>query len=287
MRSEIVDRGQHAEARPIQATVSWLVIGVLLFLRLPFLTGLSYFVQSDLAWLDPAYQIATYALTAWFIWWWRDRLADFHIDSIAIVIMLLFKPLETLILPVWGIPSPLAFPNWPALSLWAIAIVTFLALRKSPLPRVRRRNLAGVLIGAGAGVGTALIMAYLFLPLSTPGQGVSRLEPMMLLGFPYQLGYAAIDEEPLFRGFLWGQLRKAGWREGAIWLAQAALFALGHLPFLERLPLPYFLFNFLGLGLVFGLLAWRSRSIATSMVAHAAYNASAPLMSYVVSLLGS
>jgi membrane protease YdiL (CAAX protease family) len=90
--------------------------------------------------------------------------------------------------------------------------------------------------------------------------------------FLYQLGFAAISEEPVFRGFLWGYLRRSGLREIWVWLAQAVLFMSAHLYFKDALP-----FNFWvvvpAAGLLLGLLAWRSRSIAAGMLAHAAYNA--------------
>jgi membrane protease YdiL (CAAX protease family) len=90
-------------------------------------------------------------------------------------------------------------------------------------------------------------------------------------GFLYQLGFAAVSEEPVFRGFLWGYLRKLGWREIWVWLAQAGLFMSAHLYFRDALP-----FNFWivvpSAGLIFGLLAWRTRSIAVGMMSHAAYN---------------
>jgi membrane protease YdiL (CAAX protease family) len=96
------------------------------------------------------------------------------------------------------------------------------------------------------------------------------LETVLLEGFLYQLGYAAVTEEPLFRGFLWGYLRNLGWREVWIWLFQAGLFWLSHFYYFSRMPISFWLVP-IG-ALILGALAWRSRSIATSMAAHAAMN---------------
>ena len=79
-----------------------------------------------------------------------------------------------------------------------------------------------------------------------------------------------IAEEPFFRGFLWGALRRAGWEDVWIWAFQAALFWLAHIYWLGRSPVSFWVVP-LG-GLVFGILAWRSRSIAVSMVAHGLVN---------------
>jgi membrane protease YdiL (CAAX protease family) len=101
------------------------------------------------------------------------------------------------------------------------------------------------------------------------------------MSFPYQLGYAAVTEEPLFRGFLWGYLRKSGWKEIWIWLTQAGLFALGHIYYLNKAPLSFGIIVPVG-ALVMGLFAWRSRSIATSMAAHGAMNALGYTVGYII-----
>jgi membrane protease YdiL (CAAX protease family) len=94
----------------------------------------------------------------------------------------------------------------------------------------------------------------------------------LLLFLPLQqMLFAGIIEEPFFRGFLWGALRKAGWRDHWILLAQAGLFWLGHFYYAGKAPWSFWLAIPAG-GLVLGLLAWRSRSIATSMLAHGCMN---------------
>jgi membrane protease YdiL (CAAX protease family) len=95
--------------------------------------------------------------------------------------------------------------------------------------------------------------------------------------FAYHLGFASISEEPLFRGFLWGYLRRAGWKETWIWLTQAAIFMSAHLYFKDALPFEFWIVVPLA-GLILGFLAWHSRSIAPGMMAHAAFNASAYLI---------
>ncbi len=75
------------------------------------------------------------------------------------------------------------------------------------------------------------------------------------------------------RGFLWGYLRQAGWKEIWIWLFQAALWAVGHAYNFPYAPALAVLANIAIAGLVFGWLAWRSRTIASSMAAHATGNA--------------
>ncbi|CAG0930278.1 hypothetical protein TFLX_01635 [Thermoflexales bacterium] len=98
--------------------------------------------------------------------------------------------------------------------------------------------------------------------------------------FIYQLGYAAVSEEPLFRGFLWGYLRKLKCPEKWIWLFQTGLFMLGHIYYVTNAPVSFWIIVPVG-GLVTGWLAWRSRSIATSMAAHGALNALGRTVGYI------
>lgn len=102
---------------------------------------------------------------------------------------------------------------------------------------------------------------------------ISLAHPLALaVRLPIQLGSAAINEEPLFRGLLWGQLRQAGWKEIWIWLVQAGIFTLAHGSlWMSTDIVPWTLFYFAG-GLAFGLIVWRARSIAPSMAAHAVFN---------------
>ncbi len=268
--------------------VSWALLAGLLFLRLPFLAGIALF--STPAWLEPTFQIGTYLLTAFLVWWERERLADFHIDGVAVWILILFKPAQTVILKLWPVDSPLAFPKLPGLSLWATAAALLIAawLSRSKFPRIRPASFGWFAIGIGAGIVTAVLLAY---PLSLQG-AASQLPPrsMILAGlapaaiiphFIYQLGYAAVSEEPLFRGFLWGYLRKAGWQEVWIWLFQAGLFMIGHMYYLKNALISFWIIVPIG-ALVYGWVAWRSRSITASMAAHATLNTVLPILGLLV-----
>jgi hypothetical protein len=90
--------------------MSSMIIMALLAIRIPFAAGIRLF--SNAIWHDPAYQISTYLLTAWFIYLERDKLSDYHIDKLVIIIIIFFKPIQTLILDIWGYSElPLAFPK--------------------------------------------------------------------------------------------------------------------------------------------------------------------------------
>ncbi len=269
----------HRQAHPLANYLPWMLIAALLALRLA--TGL--LPGDSRTAFDPVYQVVTYAGTALFIWWQRDRLSVYHIDTISLGLLVLFKPLQTLILPllIGSQAAPLAFPQPLALVCWLIAILLALALwpgRKN-LPALPRSSFRWLVVGAAAGVGWAFLAGLVLIPFTAPPAKMNiPFDLTVLLAFPYQIGYAAMAEEPLFRGMLWGQLRLAKWRMGWICLTQAALFTLVHANLSSQPnPLPLFAIVFMG-ALIMGLLAWKSHSIVPSSLFHAFYNASGILV---------
>ena len=69
-------------------TVSLLVLGLLIFWRIPFLAGIATFWENARIWAYFVYIAATYLLTAFLIWWERDRLRDFWIDLLGAIVVL-------------------------------------------------------------------------------------------------------------------------------------------------------------------------------------------------------
>lgn len=77
-------------------------------------------------------------------------------------------------------------------------------------------------------------------------------------------GITPIAEELFFRGIVQGRLVPRIGSVGAIAVA-SVLFGLAHLQLIQLLPL-------IALGAVFGVLAWRTRRLGASIVAHAVFN---------------
>lgn len=254
--------------------IAWILLGGLLFLRLPFLTGIA--MVAFPIWFMPVYEIGTYLLLACLIFWERDHLADFHIDKLSLIIIIFFKPLSTIITNLAGnTKNPLAFPHWPSFSFWLIAIGLVIALRcsRTSLPAITKSSLIWLGLGLVVGLLMDLLLMYpLSFQIDTSRQfSIQQKLIGIPLNFLSQIGNAAISEEPLFRGFLWGMLAKSGWKNLWIWLFQAALFVIGHLYYLHGSLLSLWLYVPV-MGLVFGAMVWRSKTIASSMATHALSN---------------
>ena len=255
--------------------VSWAIIAGLLILRIPFLAVITFF--SHAFWVDTVFQTGTYLLTAFFLLWECENLEVFHVDVLAIWIILLFKPIQTLILAYWRSGSPFMYPHRPSLLIWAIAIGLGIGLwfRRKDLPRFQFKSLGwfgiGMLAGIFLAVVTAIPGAYTHIPRMSPVAFWFTVKKEAFLDFIYQTGYAGVTEEPLFRGFLWGALHKAGLKEIWIFLLQAGLFTIGHIYYWGKSPIAL-LITVPILSLGFGLIVWKSRTISASLAAHGTVN---------------
>ncbi len=287
-----------SQSLKINSSRSWVPLGLIiaLFVLRYLVTTSRVIFQEPPGWISPAYEVGTYILVAVFLVLLRNSLEEYHITNLAIWMVIIFKPVETLILTGLntidsGVNLPLALPKVPGILIWVIALGLLAVFRKQILRRgsVSRVEWRWLLVGGLVGLAVVLITAF---PMSFQ---VGPLDPdarlsvfsSLLLGvatIPYQIGYAAISEEPVFRGFLWGYLRKIGWRDLWIWLFQGLLFVLAHLYYIKSEPISFWFIVPL-IALVTGWLAWRSRSIVTSMSAHGVINGLGYTLGYIVAIL--
>lgn len=268
-----------------------LVLAGLFILRIPFFAGMDIF-DIQWKWTDAAFEIGTLALTLFLIWWEMDRLAEYHIDTVVLVIIIFFAPVHTLILKYWGLDHPLAFPGIPSLAIWLITIVLSMKIWKnrSKLPRIKSTSLTWFFIGALVGLFISAVLSFPFSYQITTeellnGLSVKDTLANIPLSFVYQIGYAAVPEEPLFRGFLWGYLRKLKWNETWIWLTQTGLFTLAHIYYINTYPISFWVIIPI-FSLMLGWLVWRSRTIASSVAAHGMMNATGYAFAYLVARYG-
>jgi membrane protease YdiL (CAAX protease family) len=251
----------------------------LVFLRIPFpylMIGFRLIPSLHGRGLGTAIQlVGTSCLVAALIYLEREQLSEYNVDPIFLWMFALGKPIE-LAMMVAGLGAPsTVIPIYVGYIL--ASLVTFWVIRKltTTVGLQYKRCLpgiaAGMVVGFVCGIGGGFMIAQQDLLL-----GVERLETAtsfasVLSLIVYQSAMAGLSEEPLFRGFLWGHLRLAGWHENKILVYQAGLFMLAHLQYLFVGYWGSLLLTFL-LGLAFGWLVKRSRAISTTVVAHGIIN---------------
>ncbi len=215
------------------------------------------------------YTLLTYLLTAILIWRERDHLSLFFIGKLALVIFIVGKPYQLLIGLLGLMPYLNILYVLPFLPI-AIGLLALLLKNRPQSIANPRRILGWSLVGIMAGIAFAFFVAYLNDLQGFANGYVPSIKDFFIIP-SVQLGSAAIYEEPLFRGFLWGYLRQRGWKDVSILFVQAGLFWLSHPIHAVLYPLSFWVICPLA-GLLLGLIAWRARDIAPSMFAHGLIN---------------
>jgi membrane protease YdiL (CAAX protease family) len=221
--------------------------------------------------ISSIYRNGTYLLTAILILLEKDKLAQFKINVFAITIFLLAPVLK----PIIYITAEKRIPFGNLDFSWIQIIISILlclylifshtGIQKDKLKYYVKWTVISILAGVITAVGVGLIYSNF--------TSRSSMHPSVLIFivlFITQLTNAAVCEEPLFRGFMWGYLEKRGWKQMWIWLFQAGVFCLGHVYYLPQYPV-FFIGTFVA-ALILGLLVWRSKSIGSSMIAHGIVN---------------
>ena len=256
----------------IQQAKRWTLL--LLFLYFAFIAALQaiyYFWGTALFvsnWIDELTQIYLYGLAAMLIWVNKDNLSTFHIDRWALFIFLVFGSL----LRGSERTEELTLQCVQVLSYSAIALALFVNLRKSQViissaPRTGRWILFAIFV---------TLVNYLVLSGGSgrPAALGSGDLPSSLYRFSafflYHFG-RSLNEEIIFRCFLWGYLKNLGLSDSRVWVCQAILFSLVHFHRLVEHPVPAGISIFLQ-GLLFGFFAWKSRSAAPGMISHGLTN---------------
>lgn len=254
--------------------VTWILVAGLFILRIPLATSVRIFAPVAVDWAAPLVEIGTYFLTALLIWWERNRLADFHIGRLVLLIFIMGKPLELLL---YQMQIPFSYPPKSAAYLLYLPIAVGLGLAllvsRPTLPKLNFQVVGWMIMGILLGIALGMYSGSIIKANNSALGNVGAVTLELLFFLPLQqMLYAGIFEEPFFRGFFWGSLRKLGLKEIWIWLMQAGFFWLGHTYYLVHGPIWSFWFIVPVGGLILGLLAWRSRSVAVSMVTHGLAN---------------
>lgn len=263
-------------AQPAQwAKSSAAMLIALLVLRFPLLyLGGFGLVAEELTLV--LYLCLTYLLTGLFLCLNRHLLALCHITPTA---LLLFLAAPLLALLGGNSFDPTL---WVRLVM-AAGFLLFFLLKDRECLRPRWGSTGRMLADTGI-----VLALCLLLPLAihlirgspvitpTPGIAVAYDIPGNWL---YQLSSAAISEEPLFRGLLWGWLSSRGMKDGKICLTLTLLFWAGHLYYIGS-GVNFWIVHPLT-SLALGLLVWRTRSITGTMALHASINTFADYLRHV------
>ncbi len=151
----------------------------------------------------------------------------------------------------------------------AAILALVLIFRKNGLKQLESVTIKWIAIGIFVGLVTAFFYSC-GISISNVACRPQISLTELALAVRIQLTGAAVREEPLFRGILWGVMRKMNFEDKWIWIVQAILFFTGHIYYLNTSIIIWLLTLFAGL--VFGVVVWKSRSMTVGMIVHTMVN---------------
>ena len=248
---------------------SLILIAVYLILVIPVNKFFQYlYVPPWPEWLSLSFYLSLYLIIGLLIYEERENLANSNIDKSFLILFLIFGSILRIMNS--GNPIILCVGN---LLFVLIAFWLFIVMRKSK-PQFSHPRLMGVwlLIAILVGIWEVALFAGLGFFEDTLSGLLSKTTYNVVGYFFYSLGNPALSEEPVFRGFLWGIMRRFGYKEKTILCFQAILFTLAHFDFNSKQPVVVFFVGTLIFSVLVGFIAWKSRSVTPGLVAHALHN---------------
>jgi membrane protease YdiL (CAAX protease family) len=218
------------------------------------------------------YVVLLYAFLAIFIGREVKNIDEFHLDRTSLILIIFFGIFRSRL----NIQNEIYYRI--LLFLFSLALLVISYKNWKQLPKTRFR---WVWIG--------LIFCVLLVPITW----AESLQPenYSSLNFPpgdlglvilrrilYNLSFVVLLEEIVFRGILWGYLRRFGWTENGAFWGQAILFWLLHLWQIVN-PITFFITIPLGT-IAYSILVRYSKQILPSIILHTILNTVGPFIVY-------
>jgi membrane protease YdiL (CAAX protease family) len=230
----------------------------------------SYFLNTyaeTIRYLSYILDATMYLIWAILIWIEIEHLEEFNIDKFTIISFILGSLFRRR-LGVYGEEYFLIF-----IGLAGISTVVAWVGKKPKIPRTNIRwAIAGIVIASVVLIPISLLEFFLRPDWHMAPLFKDNLVLTATREINYQFSFAAILEEFLFRGFLWGYLKRKGWKESKIFWAQGILFWLLH--FSKLLVTPFTFFLILPVTTyISSKLTMHSKQIYPAFLSHAVINA--------------
>lgn len=259
---ENIKKGSHKSHAPI------VIILILFALRYPLLfLGEKEVVPTEFAYV--IYLCATYLFSGIFIYINRSELEKYNITNISVLIFL-FAPIMAIIMGNDYDPT-----------LWIrfiISVVLGLLMfsKRNCILKGDKKSVRTIIINITFTIVLCIVIPILIhIIRGSPKIDLTALSPEAVrfnikeMWF-FQLSSASISEEPLFRGFFWGYMKKRGIKDIWVCLMQVMLFWFGHIYYIDT-GINFWIVHPLA-ALLLGMLVWKTKSITYTMIFHSCIN---------------
>lgn len=211
------------------------------------------------------YLAAMYIICAILIWTEIKDLKEFHIDKFVIVTFIL----SSLFRPNLDIAGGIYF--WVLIGMVGVSVGVALVIRK---PKLLQTDIRWTLIATLVGGLVVAVITFAELSLRQSWALAPLLQNNIILTVSNlivrELFASVLLEEILFRGFLWGYLKKLGWKDRKIFWTQGILFWITHF---GRIFTPFTFFVIIPvITLISSKLALRTKQVFPAIISHMVIN---------------
>lgn len=234
-----------------------------------------------------SYEILTQlTLIIFLIYNWND-LQKSYIDYFTVIIVVLFKPLNTILLAAFIEPTDItSIGNWGGNLLIFFSLV-FVIWFISKYKKIEIYNkgpiISKIFIGVSGGMICVVITSFanvLQLDRNTPINR-SILDLYVLFDVIQQMGFAGVAEEPIFRGIILSTLISKKIKPFIAIIFQSSIFMLCHIYYINVFPISFwFIVPFSGL--CFGYIVYKTKSVGSGIIAHGIVNGTGNILSILL-----
>jgi len=265
--------------KKIQLKPTLMIIILISVMAANSLVNLISISQKSREYIYLLFQVVIFLFLSFLLWMEKQNLNDFHLDTISIGLFLIIRPIMLFIYSDIDIIEIIG-----AIIIIIISISLIIKFQSSIklLPRVKRKTIIWGIIAIFVGISQGL--------LRDPNI-IDKIEiTQKLLSFSiwvifYYFSQTVIEEEFIFRGFIWGYLRRIGWKDIGICFFQAILFWILHFYRFNYKAGDFWGLRFFIASFIYGLITWKTRSITPSIMAHYSYNTMDAIVVYLTKII--
>jgi membrane protease YdiL (CAAX protease family) len=225
-------------------------------------------MEESVAWMLPIAISVTYIAIGIFFLLNENLHQEYNIDTLTLILFVLVGTVLKIHAPESTIIEiALRGLEWLTAGILFIRIIT----KKISLSRVKWLDLKWMIVGAIAGTLVSLFIAYLYISLfgfSIPPQDTSPYALFLtFLALLLMHCKGVVLEEIIFRGLLFGYLKKETTNEKQALFIQFMLFWAFHFEYIWSTPFSFWVSVPIS-AFVFSLIYWYSRSLPSSIAVH-------------------
>ena len=252
-----------------------LLLIILLVLRI-FVIGVTTFLGISNVIIFGVFEIGTYFIFLLVIIIWKNDLSIYNITYKTLIFVCVVRSIEILIKLLY---FPVQESSTMVFAGFKVIITIAIILNIGKYNKHSKTNftieIKNIIIALSAAfislaIGATIILShnyYMYKNLELP---VLKLTGYFIFVF-YQMGYAGITEEIVFRGILFGWCKERNIKIWKYQIIQVLLFTISHIYYLKYNPMAFWISVPL-IGLILGFVIIKTKNVAYSIITHGIVN---------------